>query len=100
LLGKRKISKKFGGVSLLVNTPITKKEMSMLNTEEFGRRLADLRRQSGKKQREVADELGVTPQAVSKWERGLSCPDILMLDELASSLGVSIAELFEKNDAH
>lgn len=71
----------------------------MLNTEEFGRRLASLRRQSGKKQREVADELGVTPQAVSKWERGLSCPDILMLDELSSSLGVSIADLFSDNKA-
>ena len=71
----------------------------MLNTEEFGRRLAILRHQTGKKQREVADELGVTPQAVSKWERGLSCPDILMLDELSSSLGVSIAALFEKNEA-
>ncbi len=67
----------------------------MLNTEEFGRRLADLRRQSGKKQRQVADELGLTPQAVSKWERGLSCPDILMLDELSASLGVSIAQLFQ-----
>ena len=44
----------------------------MLNTEEFGRRLASLRRQSGKKQREVAEELGLTPQAVSKWERGVS----------------------------
>ncbi len=72
----------------------------MLNTEEFGRRLALLRRQSGKKQHDVANDLGVTPQAVSKWERGLSCPDILMLDELSSSLGVSIADLFEKNDAH
>lgn len=71
----------------------------MLNTEEFGRRLASLRRQSGKKQREVADELGVTPQAVSKWERGLSCPDILMLDELSSSLGVSIAALFNESEA-
>ncbi len=71
----------------------------MLNTEEFGRRLASLRRQSGKKQREVADELGVTPQAVSKWERGLSCPDILMLDELSSSLGVSIAALFNEGEA-
>ena len=67
----------------------------MLNTEEFGRRLASLRHQSGKKQRELADELGLTPQAVSKWERGLSCPDILMLDELSASLGVSIADLFE-----
>lgn len=71
----------------------------MLNTEEFGRRLASLRRQSGKKQREVADELGVTPQAVSKWERGLSCPDILMLNELSSSLGVSIAALFNEGEA-
>ena len=71
----------------------------MLNTEEFGRRPASLRRQSGKKQREVADELGVTPQAVSKWERGLSCPDILMLDELSSSLGVSIAALFNEGEA-
>ena len=70
----------------------------MLNTEEFGRRLASLRRRSGKKQREVAEELGLTPQAVSKWERGLSCPDILMLDELSSSLGVSVAELFENKE--
>ena len=71
----------------------------MLNTEKFGRRLADLRRKTGKKQHEVANDLGLTPQAVSKWERGLSCPDILMLDELSSSLGVPIAALFEKNDA-
>ena len=71
----------------------------MLNTEEFGRRLATLRHKTGKKQRHVADELGVTPQAVSKWERGLSCPDILMLDELSASLGVSIAELFSGNEA-
>ncbi|MBQ4274121.1 MAG: helix-turn-helix transcriptional regulator [Clostridia bacterium] len=71
----------------------------MLNTEEFGRRLSHLRHKTGKKQRQVADDLGVTPQAVSKWERGLSCPDILMLDELASSLRVTIADLFEKNDA-
>ena len=70
----------------------------MLNTEEFGRRLASLRHQSGKKQRELADELGLTPQAVSKWERGLSCPDILILDELSSSLGVPISALFEKNE--
>ena len=67
------------------------------NMEKFGRRLADLRLQSGKKQREVAKALGVTPQAVSKWERGLSCPDILMLGELASALGVAIADLFEAN---
>ena len=71
----------------------------MLNTEEFGRRLAELRHKTGKKQRQVAEELGVTPQAVSKWERGLSCPDILMLDELSASLGVTIADLFLKDES-
>lgn len=69
----------------------------MLNTEEFGRKVAKLRKQMGKRQREVADELGITPQAVSKWERGLSCPDISILDELALSLGVSISELFSND---
>ena len=69
----------------------------MLNTEEFGRRLAELRRQSGKKQRDVADALGLTTQAISKWERGLSCPDILIVDELSALFGVTVAELFEKS---
>ena len=71
----------------------------MLNTEKFGRRLAELRRQSGKKQRQIADELGLTPQAIAKWERGLSCPDILIVDELATAFGVTIAKLFEELDA-
>jgi transcriptional regulator with XRE-family HTH domain len=66
----------------------------MLNMEDFGRRLAELRRQSGLKQREIAEHIGVSVQAVSKWERGLSCPDILVLDELSSVLGVTISELF------
>ena len=65
----------------------------MLNTEEFGRRLASLRRRSGKKQRQIAEELGLTPQAVSKWEAGKCCPDIEILPELAAFFGVSIDEL-------
>lgn len=69
------------------------------NIQKFGRRLADLRQRSGKTQREVAAALDVTPQAVSKWERGLSCPDVLMLNDLASALGVTIANLFEANAA-
>lgn len=69
------------------------------NIQKFGRRLADLRQRSGKTQREVAAALDVTPQAVSKWERGLSCPDVLMLSDLASALGVTIANLFEANAA-
>ena len=36
---------------------------------------------------------GVTPQAVSKWEREISCPDITLLPDLAKVLGVSVAYL-------
>jgi transcriptional regulator with XRE-family HTH domain len=37
--------------------------------------------------------MGVSPQAVSKWERGLACPDLVFLDDLADLLDVSIEEL-------
>ena len=37
--------------------------------------------------------MGVSPQAVSKWERGLACPDLVFLDDLAALLGVSLEEL-------
>ena len=61
----------------------------------FGRRIADLRRQSGLTQREIATTVGVSTQAVSKWERGLSCPDMMLLDEIANALGVGIIDLFQ-----
>ena len=66
----------------------------MLNMEKLGRRIAELRLHAGLKQHEIADRVGVSPQAVSKWERGLSCPDILVLDDLALALGTTISELF------
>ena len=43
--------------------------------------------------KELADRLHVTDRAVSKWERGLSAPDIALLEPLASVLGVTIVEL-------
>jgi len=42
--------------------------------------------------------MGVTPQAVSKWERGLSCPDLVLLDELAELLDTSIDRLLTGRD--
>ncbi|MBQ9132784.1 MAG: helix-turn-helix transcriptional regulator [Clostridia bacterium] len=71
----------------------------MLNMESFGRRLTELRQHSGKLQREIAFACHVSVQAVSKWERGLSCPDILILDDLATVLGVSIQDLFDSNSS-
>ncbi len=65
----------------------------MISVEKLGARIALLRRKQGLTQTQVADRMGVTPQAVSKWERGLACPDLVCLDELADLLGISIDTL-------
>ena len=57
-------------------------------------RLKKLRKSAGLTQTELADRMGVHPQTISKWERGISQPDISQLAALASALGVSIEELF------
>ena len=62
----------------------------MIRLDQLGSRIAESRRERGLTQAEVADRMGVTPQAVSKWERGLACPDLVFLDDLSFVLGVSI----------
>ena len=59
----------------------------------LGKRIAQIRRAKGIKQDELAEKLGVTPQAVSKWENDVSCPDISLLPRLAGLLGVTTDEL-------
>ena len=61
---------------------------------ELGDNIASLRRASGLTQELLADRLGVTSQAVSKWERQLSCPDVSLLPAMAEVFGVTIDELF------
>lgn len=60
----------------------------------IGTTIAALRREKGLTQDALAAQLGVSAQAVSKWENGLSCPDILMLPEIAEFFNVSIDALF------
>lgn len=67
----------------------------MLNMKQFGKRIAFLRKKANLKQWQVADRCGVSIQAVSKWETGLNCPDLLLLDDLAAVLGVEIKDLFD-----
>ena len=57
--------------------------------ENFGIRLAEYRRNKNFTQEELANRLGVTPQALSKWEKGLSSPDISMVCSLCTVLDVS-----------
>ena len=61
----------------------------------LGTMIAELRKQQGMTQLELADKMGVTDKAVSKWERDLSCPDINSLPQLAQILGVSVDELMQ-----
>lgn len=59
----------------------------------LGKRISSLRREKGMKQEELAEKMGVSPQAVSKWENDQTCPDISALPQLAKLLGISVDEL-------
>lgn len=62
----------------------------------MGANIAYLRRRTGMTQEMLAYRLGVTSQAVSKWERQLSCPDVSLLPVMAEVFGVTIDELFAR----
>lgn len=59
----------------------------------IGKRIAQYRKEKGLTQEDLASALGVSPQAVSKWENDQTCPDISLLPKLAQLLGVTTDEL-------
>ena len=59
----------------------------------LGQRIAMLRKQLGFTQESLAEQLSVSPQAVSKWENDQTCPDISLLPRLAKILGTSVDAL-------
>ena len=61
--------------------------------DTLGKRIFTLRRDKELTQEDVAERLGVSPQAVSKWENDQTCPDITLLPDLAKLLGVSVDRL-------
>ena len=65
---------------------------------EIGNQIKALRQRRGITQEEMAQHLGVTPQAVSKWERGVATPDISLLPDISAYFGVTIDELFAISD--
>lgn len=70
-----------------------------MNTIKIQEQITFLRKQKGLTQEELAKALGVTNQAVSKWESGQNCPDIQLLPELAKFFEVSVDELLGCNSA-
>ena len=61
---------------------------------KLGERIKELRQRDGRTQEAPACELGVTAQAVSRWEKGICYPDLEVIPSVANYFGVSIDELF------
>ena len=61
----------------------------------LGMLISETRKQKGMTQLELAEKMGVTDKAVSKWERDLSCPDVSSLPTLAQVLDLSLDELIQ-----
>ncbi len=64
-----------------------------MNNEKMGNFIFEMRRSQNLTQKELAAKLEITDKAISKWERGISCPDISLLIPLARILGVTTSEL-------
>lgn len=64
-----------------------------MNNTSLGDRIKYHRKRLGMTQEQLAQHMGVSTQAVSKWENNLSCPDISVLPELAALFGISVDEL-------
>lgn len=69
--------------------------MYEIDKEKFGAFVAELRKERGMTQKELAGQVYVSDKAVSKWERGLSMSDITLLIPISEALGVTVAELLE-----
>lgn len=64
-----------------------------MNTYITGTTIKKLREDKGLTQQQLAEEIGVSSKAVSKWETAKGLPDITLIEPLSSALGVSVMEL-------
>lgn len=64
-----------------------------MNCEKIGALIARLRKERNLTQKELAQRVQISDKAVSKWERGLGCPDISLLGRLSGELGVELSAL-------
>ena len=66
-----------------------------MNQEKIGNFIKEIRKQNNLTQKELADKLGVTYQAVSKWETGLNIPDIGIIRQISKMYNVDINEILD-----
>ena len=66
-----------------------------MDNNKIGKNIASLRKTKKLTQQQLGDKLFVTDKAVSKWERGLSLPDITILENLAKELDTDIYDILQ-----
>ncbi len=63
----------------------------------IGKNIAVLRKEHGLTQAELGERLGVSNQAISKWEQEMNLPDVMMLPKIAKLFGVSVDRLYQED---
>ena len=64
-----------------------------MNQEKTGKFIAELRKEKGMTQEQLAEKMGVTDKSISRWENGKTIPDLSMITILAEELNVEVSEL-------
>lgn len=76
-----------------------RKEGIFMKETTMAQVIADRRKELGMTQKELAEKMNITDKAVSKWERGIACPDTASIPKLAQVLGVSLETLMACGEA-
>lgn len=71
-----------------------------MENKTMGEIISTLRKEKGMTQKDIADLLGITDKAVSKWERDIAFPDTATIPKLAEILGVSVEDLMQVKSTH
>ena len=64
-----------------------------MDCSKVGKLIFGLRKEKGMTQKQLADALNISDKAISKWERGLGCPDVSLLRKLSEVLNINIEKI-------
>lgn len=68
-------------------------EVINMDCKKVGKLICSLRKEKGLTQKALAEKMNISDRTVSKWERGIGCPDVTLLNELSAALGVDTEKI-------